>query len=103
MGAISTVTSMVWDYRDAFHQIPLAADGMGFGGRAFPLVFGRVISFIARATQAMLHPNVARPQTYVDDPVMSVMAPRSCFPSFRHGHLAMANSRGGPFVGQRGQ
>ena len=84
---------MVLYYRDAFHQTPLAPEeinlccadlgdsgclafyGMGFGGRAFPLVLGRIISFIARATQAMLHPNVARLQAYVDDPVMSPMAP----------------------------
>ena len=84
------VTTLVLDYKDAFHQIPLMSEevrfycadlgdagflafyGMGFGGRAFPLVFGRVISFVARATQAMFPPTVARLQTYVDDPVLSV-------------------------------
>ena len=50
----------------------LAFFGMGFGGRAFPLAFGRVISFVAWATQAMLPATTARLQTCVDDPVLSV-------------------------------
>ena len=84
------VVTMILDHADAFHEVPLApqevgfccADlgaegflvfwGMGFGGRAFPLTFGRVSSFVGRATQAMFHQNVARLQTYVDDPILSV-------------------------------
>ena len=28
---------------------------LGFGGRSFPLLYARVASFVARATQALLH------------------------------------------------
>ena len=83
------VKSLVLDYKDAFHWIPLHPDevgfccadlgpagfivffGMGFGGRAFPTVFGRVISFVARTTQGLFLEDEARLQVYVDDPVLS--------------------------------
>jgi len=82
------VRSLVLDYQDAFHWIPLHADevrfccadlgaagfivfhGMGFGGKAFPTVFGRVISFVGRTTQALFREDEARLQVYVDDPVI---------------------------------
>eukprot|EP00959_Pyramimonas_sp_CCMP1952_P130677 2732685-Pyramimonas_sp.AAC.1 len=41
---------------------------LGFGGKANPLVFGRVGSFAARYGQALLDPARSRLQLYVGDP-----------------------------------
>ena len=49
--------------------------GMGFRGRAFPLVFCRVASFLARTSQALLQPHAARLQFYIDDPVVVTNLP----------------------------
>ena len=83
------VKTLVLDLVDAFHWIPLhpdevrfcAADldedgfivftGMGFGGRAFPLVFARVVSVVSRTTQALFDEDCARLQFFVDDPALS--------------------------------
>ena len=87
---MSTFRPWSWTTKTLLHEVPLApaeipyccADlgserfllflGLGFGGRGFPLVFGRVASFVGRVTQAMFHPDIARLQTYVDDPILSV-------------------------------
>ena len=54
---------------------------LGFGGRSYPLLYARVASWLARATQAMLHPSSwsrkvswgpAAVQLYVDDPAVVV-------------------------------
>ena len=54
---------------------------LGFGGRSYPLLYARVASWLARATQAMLHKDSwsrraswgpAAVQVYVDDPAIVV-------------------------------
>jgi hypothetical protein len=54
---------------------------LGFGGRSYPLLYARVASWLARATQAMLHTDSwsrraswgpAAVQVYVDDPAIVV-------------------------------
>ena len=81
----------ILDYRDAFHWIPLdeaekrfcccdlgnrdgflVMHGMGFGGKAFPLVFCRVVSATARTTQALIQPWKAALQLYMDDPATTI-------------------------------
>ena len=56
---------------------------LGFGGKPNPLIFARVVSFASRSAQALLRPSadspgcrragVGRLQTYVDDPVLTVL------------------------------
>ena len=57
---------------------------LGFGGRTYPLLWGRVSSMVSRATQALLHRSEWRPshrwapgmlQTYVDDPALVAAGP----------------------------
>ena len=80
---------MILDHADAFHEILLHPDeisdcgadlgehgllvfyGMGFGGRSFPNVYGRVASFIERHTQAMFDAKLVRMQQFVDDPILA--------------------------------
>ena len=84
---------MILDHADAFNEIPLhpseiplcCADlgqhgflvfhGMGFGGRSFPNVFGRVASFIARHTQGLFDDDWVRVQQFVDDPILYTTGP----------------------------
>ena len=84
------VFALVLDLEDAFMTVPLHVDEqpfncaevpgigfivwqvLGFGGKANPLVFGRVGSFAARYGQALLDPVRARHQLYVDDPAVVV-------------------------------
>ena len=40
---------------------------LGFGGKTFPLVYARPVSFESRTAQALLDPSRARQQLYVDD------------------------------------
>ena len=82
--------TMALDLSDAYHWVPLAPCerrfkccdlglagflvmwAMGFGGRAFPLVFCRVISAVARITQTVIDPWQALLQFYMDDPIIVV-------------------------------
>ena len=82
---------LVWilllDLSDAFHSIALRREErrfcaakcqhgwvvfevLGFGGKAFPLVFCRQASWLSRASAAMFSPSSFRLQTYMDDPAM---------------------------------
>ena len=85
---------LILDFKDAFNHIPLKPEerrfccadleergfvvfySMGFGGRAFPLVFCRVISLVARLTQSMFDVEEARLQMYVDDPALTAAGAR---------------------------
>ena len=58
---------------------------LGFGGRSYPLLYSRVASCVARATQAMLHESQLEPdspwgavslQLYVDDPILTISGSR---------------------------
>ena len=45
---------------------------LGFGGKTFPLVYARPASFAARTAQALLDPQTAKLQLYVDDPALAM-------------------------------
>ena len=46
---------------------------LGFGGKTFPLVYARPASFASRTAQALMDPDRARLQLYVDDPAVSLV------------------------------
>ena len=88
------VATLVLDFSDAFMVVPLHRDEMpyncaqvpslgpeggpafvvwqvlGFGGKANPLVFGRIGSWAARYGQAVMDCSRTRLQLYIDDPTV---------------------------------